>query len=213
MPIRKGAVSASRFRVSGKTPKDVRGWLTKALKRKGFEPIDPKGDDERASGFVELENDRATEFPPGALFEGEHALFAWRVETIRIPQAALRTKLSEWAAAFESKNGRAPGRAQKAEQKLLIRKGLRARTDPTVKVFDVSYALDSQELLVWATSATIVEEVQSALEESLEVRLVPCVPAALLDGDEVDSLMPTPELFGEELSQLAKTANQPKAVA
>ncbi len=200
MPIRRGSVSFSRFRVQGDTPKDVRRWLTHALRARAFEPIDPKSDEDKKAGFVELEADRATDFSPGAVFFGLHALFAWRVEKLRIPGARVREQLLEWAAKFEQQNGRAPGRREKAEGKEAVRRALRGKTEPAAKVFDVSYELSSQDLFVWAASRGVVEEVQEALEGSLGVKLVPRVPAAFLKAAELDRLEPTPELFGEEVS-------------
>jgi len=195
MPIRKGTVSCSRFRLEGAVPKDVKKWLTKALKTAAFEPIDPKSDELRAAGFVELEDDRATTFSAGALFEGLYALFAWRVEKIRLPASSIRAELVEWARAFEAKNGRGPGRREKSEQKELIRKALRGKTAPVSSVSDVSYELPSGELLVWASSTSIVEEVQTALEQGLEVRLIPRVPASFVSPSVLEGLGPTPALF------------------
>ncbi|MCU0699499.1 MAG: recombination-associated protein RdgC [Myxococcaceae bacterium] len=203
MPIRRGALSFARFRLVGDVPKDTRRWLTKALAARAFEGIDPKGDEDRASGFVELEQNDRTDFAAGSVFEGLAALFAWRVERLRIPSQALRGQLSEWAQAFEQKNGRAPGRREKTEQKDVIRRALRSKTEPTVKVFDVSVDLAAKELQVWATARSVVDEVTEALESTLEVRLVPCVPASLLDADVLDRLAPTTELFGDELAKSA----------
>ncbi len=195
MPIRKGSISCSRFAVEGGIPKDVKKWLVHALKKSAFEPIDPKTDEERAAGFVELEDENATTFSSG-LFEGEFAVFAWRVDKIRIPGAAVRGELAEYAKKYEAKNGRAPSRGQKAEQKELIRRGLRAKTPAVTKVHDVSLELKSKHVLVWSSSSGIVEEVQGALELGLETRLLPCTPQQLVSPAVLETLSPTPELFG-----------------
>ena len=195
MPIRRGAVSCSRFRVEGAVPKDVRKWLTKALTQRAFEGIDPKGDEDRAAGFVELEDDRATSFAGGTLFNGLYALFGWRVEKIRIPASTLRADLAEWAKKFEAKNGRAPGRREKSEQKELARKALRAKTPPVTSVTDVSYELPVGEILIWGSSTGLVDEIQAALETGLEVRLIPRVPASFVSPKVLETLAPTPALF------------------
>ena len=187
MPIRRGAVSCSRFRIEGTVPKDAKKWLTKALKQGAFEPIDPKGDEDRAAGFVPFED--------GALFEGMYALFSWRTEKIRLPASTLRAELTAWAAKFEAKNGRAPGRREKSDQKALLRRAMRARTEPVAAVFDVSLELTTREVLVWAGSTSVVEEVQLALEKGLEVRLIPRVPASFVTPEVLDGLGPTPGLF------------------
>lgn len=204
MPIRRGALSFTRFRLDGSIPKDTRKWLTKALQTRGFEGIDPKGEEDRASGFVSLERPEVADFPAGEVFRGLHALFAWRVEKLRIPAQVIRTQLSEWSQAFEQKNGRAPGRREKTEQKDTIRRALRIKTEPGVNVFDVSLDLGGKELQIWATSRGVVEEITEALEAELEVRLIPRVPASFVDADTLDQLAPTTELFGDELSSPRK---------
>lgn len=197
MPIRKGSVNLARFRIEGAIPKDVKRWLQKGLGKAGFEPIDPKSDDERAAGFVELEQNDSTEFSAGALFHGLHALFGWRVDKLKVPTNALRAGLLQWSQAFEQKNGRPAGRRERAEQKDALKKALRAKQAPVSKVFEVSVDLTSRDVFVWATSRTVVEEAQAVFESTLEVKLIPRVPAAFLAPGVLDSLTPTVELFGE----------------
>ncbi len=197
MPIRRGSVNLARFRLEGDLPKDVKRWLQKGLAKAAFEPIDPKSDDERAGGFVELEQNDKTEFSAGALFHGLHALFGWRVDRLKVPTNAMRAGMLEWGQAFEQKNGRPPGRRERAEQKETLKKALRAKQGPVTKVFEVSVDLTSRDVFVWATSRTVVEEAQGSLESVLEVKLIPRVPAAFLSPGVIDSLLPTKELFPE----------------
>lgn len=198
MPIRRGAVNLARLRLEGELPKDVKRWLQRGLAKAAFEPIDPKSDDERAAGFVELEQPAQVEFSAGALFHGLHALFAWRVDKLKVPTNALRAGLLQWSQAFEQKNGRPPGRRERAEQKDTLKRALRARQEPVSRTFEVSVDLSSRDVFVWATSRTVVEEAQAALESALEVKLVPRVPAALLPAGALDALAPTKALFMEE---------------
>jgi recombination associated protein RdgC len=126
-----------------------------------------------------------------------HALFAWRVDKLKVSSGQVRTELFQWAQAFENKNGRPPGRREKSEQKDTIRKALRGKLEPSSKVHEVSFDLAGKELFVWATSRPVVEEVQAAVESALELKLLARVPAAFLDEPTLDGLSPTPELFGE----------------
>jgi len=197
MPIRRGSVSFARFRLASTPPKDVRRWLTSALRAGAFQPIDVKGDQERAAGFVELEAPDMTAFTPSTVFTGLAAVFAWRVDRLRLPGAQLRGELQRWSQAFEASEGRPPGRREKAEQKDALRRAWRSRSEPLTRTFDVSLDLTSRELLVWATSAGVVEEVQAALEEHLAVALVRAVPGAGLAAARLDALQPTPALFGQ----------------
>ncbi len=197
MPIRRGSVNLARFRLSGALPKDVKRWLQRGLAQAAFEAIDVKGDDERTAGFVELEAPERAEFSAGALFHGLHALFAWRVDSLKVKTSAVRAGLLQWSQAFEQKHGRAPGRRERAEQKDTLKKALRAKQEPVTKLFEVSLDLTSQDVFVWATSRAVVDDVQAALESALEVKLVPRVPAAFLAPGALDTLAPTRALFGE----------------
>ena len=197
MPIRRGSVNLARFRLEGDVPKDVKRWLQKGLGKAAFEAIDPKGEDERTAGFVELDQNASTEFSAGALFHGMHALFAWRVDRLKVPTNQIRAGLLQWSQAFEQKNKRAPGRRERAEQKESIKKALRSKQDPVTKVFELSVDLTSKDVFVWATSRTVVDEAQAALESALEVKLIPRVPAAFLPVGALDAMTPSKELFGE----------------
>jgi recombination associated protein RdgC len=197
MPIRRGSVSFARFRLGGTPPRDVRRWLTSALRSGSFEPIDVKGDLDRAAGFVELEAAEMTAFTPSTVFTGTAAVFAWRVDRLRAPGAQLRGELARWSQAFEAANKRPPGRQEKADQKDVLKRAWRSRAEPVSRTFDVSLDLTSRELLVWATSASVVEEIHAALEERLGLPLPRSVPSASIPAARLDALAPTPALFPE----------------
>jgi DNA recombination-dependent growth factor C len=175
----------------------VKRWLSRALKTAAFEPLDPKSDEERAAGFVELEATSRAEFGGSDVLYGTHALFAWRVDKLRISGQVLRAELLKWTQAFEAKNGRPAGRSEKSEQKENVRRALRSKAEPSTKTFDISLDLSTREVLIWATSRTTVEEIQGALEVALEVRLNPRVPAAFVAPEVLDALKPTALFFGE----------------
>jgi DNA recombination-dependent growth factor C len=203
MPILRGAVTFARFQVehADAPPKDVRGWLTRALRSRAFEPLDRNGEEDRATGFVELEDPEATEFSVGALFQGERALFAYRVEQLKIPARTLKAELEKWVRAFEVEHGHPPRRAEKAESRELLRKKLRARVEPRVNVVDVSWNLASGQLQLWTTSKKVLEELQGLLEERLKLRLVSRSVAGRARAAKVDveQLAPTAALFGAEV--------------
>jgi recombination associated protein RdgC len=205
MPLLRGAVTFSRYRVEpagDAPPADPRRWLLKGLKARAFEPIDRRTEEERAMGFVELENPEATGFSAGSVYAGEYALFGFRVDTLRVSAAALKAELAKWAQAFEKENDRAPTRAETARSRTELRAMLRQRAVPSTKVHEVSWNQKTQQLQVWAASRKAVDEVAQAIEAALQVELVPLVPAAMAAqaGIAEDALSPTPELVGIEVS-------------
>jgi recombination associated protein RdgC len=199
MPVLRGAVTFARFRSeTGKLPQDTRRWLARGLARGAFEAIDvERGEDDRAAGFVALEDPDSTDFASGVLEMGR-ALFAWRIDTIQVKAAAVRAELERWAAAFGDERRRPPTRGEKATARDEIRDRLRRRQPPTTRVFDVSWALEAGELQIWAASRKVVEEVAAAIEAAFEVKLAPLSAGAqaVRAGIAESALAPTAELLG-----------------
>jgi recombination associated protein RdgC len=204
MPILGGSVSFARFRVvfGDERPKDLRRWLSKGLKRRAFEPIDRRSDEERAAGWVELHDPDATELTPTRLAHGERLLATWRVDKLQVPKQPLKAQLDAWIRHHSDTHGEPPKRVQIREQKDLIYRQLRDRAFPISRTFDLSWSVARDEVWVWSTSRKVVEEIQIALEEALEVSLQPLGPAARFQEGGVDpaDLVPTAELAGIEIS-------------
>lgn len=205
MPVLRGSVTLRRFRVElvGERPKDVKRWVQRGLKRRAFEPIDVGGELDRAAGWVELEHNDRTDFAPGEVMIGEYALFAFRVDRLRVPGPILRAELDRWSAKYEADRGHPPGRAEKRQQKDLISKKLRARVFPSTKTHDLAWSLVHERLDVWSASAKIVEEIQFLFEESFEVRLHPLTPGAIAEAMDVPAgaLWPTAALVGASIAE------------
>lgn len=191
MPILRGTVTFSRYRTSPreKKPADTKRWFNKALKAAAFEPLDRRSDEDRAAGFAELENRDSTDFAVSDVFRGDRALFAWRVDQLKIPSSQLKQELSQWAQAFEQREGRKPARSEKNEMKEQLRHQLRSRAVPTTKVHDLCWNLSTGELQIWAASRKVVDEIIGAIETSFEVTLTPHTPTAV--AGESEGLQPT----------------------
>lgn len=205
MPVLRGSVTFSRFRISsGKPPQDARRWAARALARGAFEPLDlDKGEEDRAAGFVSLEDGESTDFGSGVLERGR-ALFAFRVDTIQVRAAAVRAELQRWTAAFEKEHDRLPARGEKNTARDQIRHQLRRKTEPRTRVADVSWNLDGGELQVWAASRKLVEEIAAAIEAAFEVTVEPLSVSAQAVRAEVPegALAPTAELLGIQGEEL-----------
>ena len=199
MPLQRGPVSIARFQLENEIPTEVRRWLTAALRTRAFEGIDPKGDEDAASGFVELEDNNATDFSPGSVFIEGHALFAWKIEKLRISASELRNEVKQWGEKFELDEGRPAGRKEKTAAKDAIRQKLRSKAEPSSKVFDVSLNLNNRDVHIWGTTRSAVDEITEAMESTLKTRLIARVPAAFAKAEVIDGLSPSPELHVEAL--------------
>ncbi|MBU8899447.1 hypothetical protein DRW03_28830 [Corallococcus sp. H22C18031201] len=212
MPVLRGAVTFSRFRAepSKDASAEAKRWLSKGLKSHAFEAIDRRSEDERAAGFVELENTEASDFSVSNLFHGEYALFAFRIDTLKVPASLMKAELDKWTAAFTKENDRPPARAEKNRQRAELKQLLRQRAVPRTSVLDVSWNLKTQQLQIWAASRKTVEEILVALENALPVKLTSLTPAelALKAGIDEKSLGPTPELLGVDLPALTAAVEE-----
>lgn len=199
MPVLGGAVTFSRFHAehARKPPSDLKRWMARALASNAFEPLDPhRAEEDRSVGFVELEDPDATEF--AGVLQGEHALFAWRVDAIKVRAAAVKAEVERWIAAETAEKGHPPGKREKAERRELVRQQLRQKAEPVSKTHDVSWNLETGLVAIWAASRTVVEEAAAAIEAAFEVRLHPVTPGAAAARAELPekALLPTAELVG-----------------
>ena len=198
MALLSGSATFSRFTVEPPAG-DPRKWLTRGLAKGKFEPLDlQRSEDDRSAGFVEREETDSTRFSVGAVTLGEWALFAWRVDAVAVRASAVKAELAKWEGAFVSKNRRPPARAERASARETIRRELRLRTPVATRTFDVSWNLETHELLAWVASRKVVEEIAAALETSFDAKLTPGSPAALAAraGAVLEKLGPTAELVG-----------------
>lgn len=204
MPIISGSVSFARFQVerSAKTRGQAK-HVSRALSERGFEPLDPKSEDEQAAGFVSLRDRDRAELDADDISVGDSLAFAYRVDKLRVPSSAVKEELKRFARAFEAKNHRRPGRKEQAEEKLLIVRRLRGRAFLSTKTVDVAWNLVADEISIWATGRKLVEEVQGALEETLHLQLRAKTPAVRAAA-EGEALGPTPALFGPEVAREVK---------
>lgn len=203
MPVLKGPITFSRFRVEhkGERPKDIKRSLSRGFKAHAFEPLDKSSDEESASGWVEIEDRDRVDLTPTSLMYGDWVLVSWRIDRIRVPGAAVREELETWGKSFEEKNGRPPRRAEKKEEREVVVQRLRKRAFPSIQTHDVSWNLASDQLQIWSTSKKVVDEIQESLEKMFELRLQALSPGAYvhqlkLPEDAEGLLAPTAELIG-----------------
>ena len=204
MPLLKGAATFTRYRVEPepKSAKPTKGPyqpktdLAKLLKLRVFVPLEPGGEEERAQGVCELGHKERLEFNPGALYQGEFALFSYRIDEVRIPSAQVKAELESWQQQFEAAEQRKPSRKEKLDRKGEIRHTLKSKYPITTKFHDVSWNLETGYLQIWAGARKAIDEVSVAVEQLLGARLVAVAPVTVaLDlGVPDGSLLPTQEL-------------------
>lgn len=208
MPVLKGAVTFARFRVGRDkdAPKDLKRSLANALRRNAFEALDPTSDEDRAAGWVELEDHDATELSPSRFLYGDFLMVTWRVDTLRVPTNRVNAELDRWVRQHEAEKGEAPTRTSKKAQKELILKKLRRQAFPVTRTYDLTWNLEKDLIFVWSSARKIIDEIAIALEDGFGLRLYAQSPGALAEAAEIpgEDIPPTPELFGADVVSEAK---------
>jgi hypothetical protein len=150
-----------------------------ALRLRAFTPLDRSQPVDRASGFVNADDDQKARLGATDVFVGDIAHFAWRVDEIVIPAWAVRSELEKWAEAFRKEHDRPPGRREKQNAKLEIKHTLRQRAPIRTRTFLVVWRIEAGQVEIWSGSRGIVDEIQTAVETVLGGRIVPVVPVTL----------------------------------
>jgi DNA recombination-dependent growth factor C len=196
MSLLKGAATFLRFHATGKELAKAKKELGRSLKLRAFEPLEPGGEAERAQGFVEFGHKDRSGFAGSALYEGEFALFSYRIDEVRIPTAAIRSELEAWEARFAEEEKRAPSRKEKSDAKEEIRHTLKSRYPISSKLFDVTWEQEGDAVNIWSGSRKVVDEIQAALEQAVPIKLVPLAPVTAAQELSIpdQSLTPTPAL-------------------
>lgn len=204
MPVQRGSVTFRRFRVQSEEarPKDVKRWLSRAFRKRPFENVDPTAEDDVSAGWVEIDNQDATELAASNIVFGEYALVSYRIDKIAVPKQAVKAEVDAFARAYFEEHGNKAPRVVLRDQKDIVYKKLKRRAFVATRTYDVSYNLTNDVLQIWAGSQRLVEEIQIALEEDLHVGLHALTPSTLSGdmGFPPEELAPTAELVNAKFT-------------
>jgi recombination associated protein RdgC len=180
MPVLRGALTFARFHAEpiGERPKDQKRWLARGLRDRAFKPLDRSSEEDRSAGWVELEQNDSTELAPSSFLYGEYVLVSYRIDKLRVPASALKAELEAWAREYTKAKGRPPKKPERAEHREMVHKKLRARALPQSRVFDVSWSQKSDQIQIWASARSVVEEIKECLESVFELELTAQTPSA-----------------------------------
>lgn len=194
------SLSFTRYFVRGETPADFFSWVDERLQAFLFREIDDTTD-EKAWGWVELDNLLQTTFGGGQAHKGEYLAFSLRVDTRKVPAAVLRKHyLLGERTLLEQQKFRRLSRNQKLELKKTVLQGLLRRQMPQPSLFDVVWHPGRQRLWLFATSPKIREIFETLFRETFEMDLYLLFPYTLaqdvLDPAHLDRLeMVEPAVF------------------
>jgi DNA recombination-dependent growth factor C len=204
------SLSCTRYFVRGETPDDFLSWVDERLQSSLFREIDATTD-EKAWGWVELDNLLQTSFESGQAHKGEYLAFSLRIDTRKVPAAVFRKHflMAEQTVRAQQKFRRL-SRNQKLELKKTVMQDLLRRQMPQPALFDIVWHPSQQRLWLFATSPKVREIFETLFRETFELDIFLLFPYTLaqdvLDPAAQDRLeMVEPAVFhrgqGSELSK------------
>ena len=179
MLVGKGALTFRAFEVSGKNPVPGLDRILERLDTFSFKGVSP-GDVGAARGGIGPDHLFDGAFTHDKIFRGPYALFALRVDTVRVPGplVAAHTAL-EIEAIMEAEGLERVGRARKQEIKQEIRRRLMAEMPPAQRSYGIFWSLKRQRVYLQSTSKPVVEHFLALFTRAFELDATPLIPGVL----------------------------------
>jgi hypothetical protein len=193
MGLLKGALTFSRYRLTGPLPKNFHEFINRQMKLFAFRELSA-GNEEKSSGWTSLENILDTHFEYANYAVGDYLAFSLRLDRRIIPPSLMKIKFLEAERkALGSKGKRVLSKGEKEEVKERVRLDLLSRTSAVPSFFDVCWALSQKWVLFGSLSPKASDEFEILFKKTFNLPLSPLVP---WDPAHVDRAL------GEKISSL-----------
>ncbi len=179
MLIGRGALTFRAFEVSGKNANPSKERLLERLDTFSFAGIETVEEGSNY-GWVATDHLFDGDFNVAKIFRGRFALFAFRVDTRKVPAALFHahTAIAIQAAMEAEGLDKLPAR-QKREIKQETKRQLLAETPPAQRAHGVFWNVKKRKLYLQSTSKAVVEAFRALFERTFECSLTPTIPGLL----------------------------------
>jgi hypothetical protein len=176
MLVGKGSLTFRTFKVSGKNSSPNKERILERLETFSFAGIETT-EEGSTHGWLAPDHLFDGDFNVAKIFRGRYAIFAFRVDTRRVPGPLLQahTAIAMQAAMEAEGLDRLPAR-QKREIKQDIKRQLLAETPPSQRAYGVFWNVRAKRVFFQNTSKATVEAFRSLFERTFEIGLEPQAP-------------------------------------
>ena len=206
MGLFRGALAIRRYRIvdppSSKNKADLRRKLEKGAVAHHFVAVDPKGESDRAMGWVAIDDLDVTELGDERIFGGagqSEVRIALRIDRLVAPPIEVKRQLAHKTAVLESSRGKPISRTEKKNLKLQIERALRSKVFPQTRIHDLVWDLDAGTVLFWGQTKKAEESLIELFGKSFGLQLEIDGPSRwanqLLGAEALGKLEPAPELW------------------
>jgi hypothetical protein len=177
-----GNVSVRRFRAAEDGSGLAVDRAVRDITMHTFQPIDPRGEEERSIGWVVAGDPFDVEIDRTKLFFDEWLVVGMRVDTLRVRKVNMAPMLRERIEAYTHEHGGLPDRRARKRLEAEVKRTLRHRILPTTHVYDVAWHVGTGLVLFWSTSEQLGGAFIEIFERTFDLRLDQVGPAAVAAG-------------------------------
>lgn len=196
-----GSMSTRKFYVRGEVPDNIRQAFEERISLRAFRPLQPEEEAEERFGWCGL--GQPSDLSPSTLsvFRDGYVTLGLRMDQYRFPSAVVQAKLQEATAEKLKREGSEKlTRPETAELKERVLLDLRRQFLPTMRMVDMVWNLDRQEVQFWSQSAGPCDKLTALFELTFGLELVgnsPYIAAREVITDKtrlarLDQVQPTP---------------------
>lgn len=174
MGLTTGGLNGRRFRTTTDLPDGFRDRYLDAVRAAAFVPMPDAADADPRSGWVDVFDPARREFELNTFLYDRFVALSLRVDKKSVNGAYRKIALSERIEAVKQMRGvEKLSKAEKADLEEALDTELFTRALPSVSTVDVAWDTQSGEVIVFSTSESALELVQSQFESTFDVRLRP----------------------------------------
>lgn len=189
-----GNLTYKMFFVQGELPEDWKTLYLNKIRKLEFQPLNPISDEEETLGWVNVERPLQTDFELNNVVYNTFINLGFRKDRWTIPSDLLKAHVEEAEAEYMIQNEKKHlSRFEREDIKKRVKKLLKERSIPKMKVIDMSWELDKKRVRFWSQSTAVCELFQEFFEETFDLKLLPASPYIHglqfeLDEDELQAL-------------------------
>jgi hypothetical protein len=212
MGVFNGSISVTKFFLDEAPPKQFAQSFLKSIHLRRFTELTVDGEEEEASGWCVAGNGLDLDLRHEQVFLNSFIVLGLRVDRWRIPRPLFKAQFAEAAAEHLARTGKDKlSKRDKDEIKFRVNRKLRKKVIPSMRVFDVCWDLNREEVLFWCRSTRTIDDLSVLFERTFSLTLREASPytvaGKLLGESEAESLCDLEQtLFATEIQQPTESA-------
>lgn len=172
-----GTLTYKLFYIEEELPPDFLQTILERVRKRAFEPLDPEEEEEERYGWVPIENPLRVEFEHFNVVFDHFINLGLRHDKYTLPSALVKAHVAQSERDYMTQHEKERlSKFEKEDIKLMVRKQLKARSLPRMKVIDMSWDFHSGRVRFFNQSAKTCELFQGLFEDTFGLKLYPASP-------------------------------------